>query len=61
MSKTQQGIRGQISPAILDKVNRLFRNDDAGVWIELLQNARVPARVSSLSRSLSRPNSVKSS
>ncbi len=40
MSKTQRGIRGQISPAILDKVNRLFRNDDAGVWIELLQNAR---------------------
>lgn len=40
MSKTQERIRGQISPAILDKVNRLFRNDDAGVWIELLQNAR---------------------
>lgn len=39
-TKQQQSIRGQISPAILDKVNRLFRNDDAGVWIELLQNAR---------------------
>lgn len=40
MSNTQQRIRGQISPAILDKVNRLFRNHDAGVWVELLQNAR---------------------
>jgi hypothetical protein len=40
MTNTQNRIRGQISSAILDKVNRLFRNDDAGVWVELLQNAR---------------------
>lgn len=33
-------IRGRVSSAILDKANRLFRNDDAGVWVELLQNAR---------------------
>lgn len=40
MSHTGERIRGEVSPAILDKVNRLFRNDDAGVWVELLQNAR---------------------
>lgn len=40
MGKTVEQVRGRVSPAILDKVNRLFRNDDAGVWVELLQNAR---------------------
>ena len=40
MGKTVERVRGRVSPAILDKVNRLFRNDDAGVWVELLQNAR---------------------
>lgn len=40
MSNTEDRIRGRVSSAILDKVNRLFRNDDAGVWVELLQNAR---------------------
>ncbi|MCL4499211.1 MAG: hypothetical protein M1335_03080 [Chloroflexi bacterium] len=40
MSNAGQRIRGQVSPALLDKVGRLFRNDDAGVWVELLQNAR---------------------
>ena len=39
-SNTKDRIRGRVSSAILDKVNRLFRNDDAGVWVELLQNAR---------------------
>jgi hypothetical protein len=33
-------IRAQISPTILSKADRLFRNDDAGVFVELLQNAR---------------------
>ena len=33
-------IRAQISPTILSKADRLFRNDDAGVLVELLQNAR---------------------
>ena len=30
----------QSSGRNLEKADRLFRNDDAGVWIELLQNAR---------------------
>lgn len=33
-------IRAAISPSILSKADRLFRNDDAGVFVELLQNAR---------------------
>ena len=33
-------IRATISPTILSKADRLFRNDDAGVFAELLQNAR---------------------
>jgi hypothetical protein len=33
-------IRAQISPTILSKADRLFRNDDGGVFVELLQNAR---------------------
>ncbi len=33
-------IRGAVNVALLDKADRLFRNDDEGVWIELLQNAR---------------------
>lgn len=33
-------IHAQISPTILSKADRLFRNDDAGVFVELLQNAR---------------------
>jgi Histidine kinase-, DNA gyrase B-, and HSP90-like ATPase len=32
-------IRATISPTILSKADRLFRNDDAGVFAELLQNA----------------------
>ncbi len=33
-------VRATISPTILSKADRLFRNDDAGVFVELLQNAR---------------------
>jgi hypothetical protein len=33
-------IRATISPTILSKADRLFRNDDEGVFAELLQNAR---------------------
>ncbi|MCZ2076613.1 MAG: hypothetical protein LC130_16650 [Bryobacterales bacterium] len=40
MGTTVERVRGRVSAAILDKVNRLFRNDDAGIWVELLQNAR---------------------
>lgn len=40
MGQVAERIRGRVSPAILDKVNRLFRNDDAGVFVEVLQNAR---------------------
>jgi hypothetical protein len=29
-----------VHDGILEKADHLFRNDDAGVWIELLQNAR---------------------
>ena len=33
-------ICGAVNVALLEKADRLFRNDDAGVWVELLQNAR---------------------
>jgi hypothetical protein len=33
-------ISGKVNAAMLEKADRLFRNDDDGVWIELLQNAR---------------------
>lgn len=33
-------ITAKVHEGILAKANRLFRNDDAGVWVELLQNAR---------------------
>src|SRR5579872_7446191 len=36
----RETVRAQISAAILDKADRLFRNDDEGLWIELLQNSR---------------------
>jgi hypothetical protein len=35
-----QLISAKVHGGILEKADRLFRNDDAGVWIELLQNAR---------------------
>ncbi|HET6843507.1 MAG TPA: ATP-binding protein [Candidatus Angelobacter sp.] len=40
MQPTIQRISGRVNAAILDKADRLFRNDDAGIWTELLQNAR---------------------
>jgi Histidine kinase-, DNA gyrase B-, and HSP90-like ATPase len=33
-------IRGTVNSGILEKADRLFRNDDHGIWIEILQNAR---------------------
>lgn len=33
-------IRGSVGARLLSKADRLFRNDDAGVWIEVFQNAR---------------------
>ena len=33
-------IRGQLGQGVLDKVDRLFRNDDQSTWVEILQNAR---------------------
>jgi hypothetical protein len=33
-------IRAKVSNGILSKADRLFKNDDAGIWVELLQNAR---------------------
>lgn len=38
--QSTSAVRATVNPAILDKVDRLFRNDDYGVWVELLQNAR---------------------
>jgi hypothetical protein len=35
-----QLISAKVHEGILEKADRLFKNDDAGVWIELLQNAR---------------------
>lgn len=40
MSTSPQLIIAKVHEGILEKADRLFRNDDAGVWIELLQNAR---------------------
>ena len=40
MTSKNEMISGKVDLALLDKVDRLFRNDDAGIWIELLQNAR---------------------
>lgn len=37
---TDKTIRGGVDVALLDKADRLFRNDDEGIWIEVLQNAR---------------------
>jgi hypothetical protein len=37
---TAETIRGGVDVALLDKADRLFRNDDEGIWIEVLQNAR---------------------
>ena len=34
-------LRATISPSILSKADRLFRNDDRGIFTELLQNARM--------------------
>src|SRR6266478_2598739 len=33
-------ISAKVNVAMLEKADRLFRNDDDGIWIELLQNAR---------------------
>jgi hypothetical protein len=33
-------IRGAVGRGILTKADRLFKNDDAGIWTEVLQNAR---------------------
>jgi hypothetical protein len=40
MNLTIETIRGSVNAGILDKAERLFRNDDAGIWTEILQNAR---------------------
>ncbi len=33
-------ISAKVNVAMLEKADRLFRNDDDGIWIEILQNAR---------------------
>jgi hypothetical protein len=38
--QTTEAIRGTVDASIIDKADRLFRNDDAGTFVEVLQNAR---------------------
>lgn len=40
MTSTSETIVGRVNPALLKKADRLFRNDDNGVWTEILQNSR---------------------
>src|SRR5437764_11643083 len=40
MEPTSQTICGKVTLALLEKADRLFRNDDEGTWVEVLQNAR---------------------
>ncbi|HEY6770265.1 MAG TPA: ATP-binding protein [Candidatus Sulfotelmatobacter sp.] len=40
MNSAGETISGKVNAAMLEKADRLFRNDDDGVWIELLQNSR---------------------
>src|SRR5712664_2773937 len=40
MNSSCKTIRGEVNVALLAKADRLFRNDDDGIWIETLQNAR---------------------
>lgn len=40
MNSNIETISGNVNAGILDKADRLFRNDDSGVWTEILQNAR---------------------
>lgn len=40
MKSASETVRGKVNVALLDKADRLFRNDDAGIWTEILQNAR---------------------
>ena len=40
MTSASETVRGKVNVALLDKADRLFRNDDAGIWTEILQNAR---------------------
>jgi len=40
MNTTMETVRAAVGPGILAKADRLFKNDDPGIWIEILQNAR---------------------
>jgi hypothetical protein len=40
MKSDNQTVRGTVNPALLTKADRLFLNDDRGIFVELLQNAR---------------------
>lgn len=40
METEKEVICAQVSPDLLNKADRLFRNDDDGVFVEVLQNAR---------------------
>src|SRR5260370_10225993 len=40
MKSECETISAKVNVAVLEKADRLFRNDDDGIWIELLQHAR---------------------
>lgn len=40
METEKEIIQAQVSPDLLDKADWLFRNDNDGVFVEALQNAR---------------------
>lgn len=40
MKSEVETISGKVNATMLEKADRLFRNDDDGIWTELLQNAR---------------------
>jgi hypothetical protein len=40
MNSPMETIRGAVGRGILTRADRLFKNDDAGIWTEVLQNAR---------------------
>src|SRR5260370_41221534 len=40
MQSSSYAIRGKVGAGILNKADRLFRNDDLGTFVEVLQNSR---------------------
>jgi hypothetical protein len=40
MNSQPESVRGKVDVGLLDKADRLFRNDNESLWVEILQNAR---------------------